>query len=159
MSLISCPECGKQISDRAVLCPDCGCPIAAEEYTVSAPISSKPSPQLVLFCELTGSSFRYASNGIKTAKVYRKDDAERIVDALRERGIAADCSKSAGPPEPPGTVHCPYCGSASVQMVKRGFGVGKAVAGAFIAGPVGLAAGVIGSWKLDRVCAACGKRF
>lgn len=28
MSLIQCPECGNQISDRAVMCPKCGLPIA-----------------------------------------------------------------------------------------------------------------------------------
>lgn len=27
MALINCPECGKQISDKAPSCPDCGCPI------------------------------------------------------------------------------------------------------------------------------------
>lgn len=27
MSLIECPECGKQISDKAKSCPNCGCPI------------------------------------------------------------------------------------------------------------------------------------
>ena len=27
MALINCPECGKQVSDRAQACPDCGCPI------------------------------------------------------------------------------------------------------------------------------------
>lgn len=27
MALIKCPECGKQISDRAASCPNCGCPI------------------------------------------------------------------------------------------------------------------------------------
>lgn len=28
MALIKCPECGKEISDRAGACPNCGCPIA-----------------------------------------------------------------------------------------------------------------------------------
>ncbi|GHE68087.1 hypothetical protein GCM10019059_29940 [Camelimonas fluminis] len=28
MSLISCPECGRQISDRAPACPGCGYPVA-----------------------------------------------------------------------------------------------------------------------------------
>ncbi|MDD6485266.1 MAG: zinc ribbon domain-containing protein [Clostridiales bacterium] len=28
MALIKCPECGKQISDKANACPQCGCPIA-----------------------------------------------------------------------------------------------------------------------------------
>lgn len=27
MALIKCPECGKEISDRAVSCPHCGYPI------------------------------------------------------------------------------------------------------------------------------------
>ena len=28
MPLIPCPECSKEISDKAVSCPQCGCPIA-----------------------------------------------------------------------------------------------------------------------------------
>lgn len=28
MALISCPECGKQISSKAAACPDCACPAA-----------------------------------------------------------------------------------------------------------------------------------
>lgn len=28
MALIKCPECGRQISDKAASCPNCGCPIA-----------------------------------------------------------------------------------------------------------------------------------
>ena len=31
MSLIKCLECGKQISDKALSCPGCGCPIALAE--------------------------------------------------------------------------------------------------------------------------------
>ena len=27
MAIVSCPECGKQVSDRASACPNCGCPI------------------------------------------------------------------------------------------------------------------------------------
>ncbi len=27
MALIKCPECGKEISDKAASCPNCGCPI------------------------------------------------------------------------------------------------------------------------------------
>ena len=29
MALIKCPECGKEISDRAASCPNCGCPISS----------------------------------------------------------------------------------------------------------------------------------
>ena len=27
MALIKCPECGKDVSDRAESCPNCGCPV------------------------------------------------------------------------------------------------------------------------------------
>ena len=30
MALIKCPECGKEISDKAAICPNCGCPIRRE---------------------------------------------------------------------------------------------------------------------------------
>lgn len=28
MALINCPECGKEISDKAASCPNCGCPLS-----------------------------------------------------------------------------------------------------------------------------------
>lgn len=39
MALIKCPECGKEISDKANTCPNCGCPIEA----VSIDLSKTPS--------------------------------------------------------------------------------------------------------------------
>ena len=34
MSLIKCPECGNEISDKAYSCPKCGCPIKQEKVIV-----------------------------------------------------------------------------------------------------------------------------
>lgn len=31
--LINCPECGKQVSDKASNCPECGCPINVVQKT------------------------------------------------------------------------------------------------------------------------------
>lgn len=42
---------------------------------------------------------------------------------------------------------CPRCGSTSLSGNKKGFGIGKAVMGAAVAGPLGLVAGNIGSKK------------
>ena len=36
MSLIKCPECGKEISDRAPACIYCGCPINVKEYNINS---------------------------------------------------------------------------------------------------------------------------
>jgi DNA-directed RNA polymerase subunit RPC12/RpoP len=32
MALIKCPECGRQVSDQAAACPECGYPIRKVEY-------------------------------------------------------------------------------------------------------------------------------
>ena len=39
MALITCPECGKQVSDRAATCPQCGCPLQS-----AAPTGPVPPP-------------------------------------------------------------------------------------------------------------------
>ncbi len=40
MAIISCPECGKQVSDRAASCPECGCPISAAAAPAVAPVQN-----------------------------------------------------------------------------------------------------------------------
>lgn len=34
MAIINCPECGKEISDKAIACPNCGMPIASKKDDV-----------------------------------------------------------------------------------------------------------------------------
>lgn len=34
MALITCPECGKEISDKAATCPNCGCPLQQPQQTI-----------------------------------------------------------------------------------------------------------------------------
>lgn len=43
MALIICPECKKEISDQASVCPNCGFPLSKPESTVPIPVD-KPSP-------------------------------------------------------------------------------------------------------------------
>jgi hypothetical protein len=33
MALVRCPDCGRKVSDRAVACPECACPIAGTHNT------------------------------------------------------------------------------------------------------------------------------
>lgn len=45
MALIKCPECGKEISDRATACPNCGCPVA--DMTTSGVVRVKMPNNIV----------------------------------------------------------------------------------------------------------------
>ena len=39
MALIACPECGREISDRAVSCPHCGCPVSVASAPPEIPVN------------------------------------------------------------------------------------------------------------------------
>lgn len=56
-------------------------------------------------------------------------------------------------------VSCPYCRSEQVTASKKGFGVGKAVVGGALLGPVGLAGGFVGSSKVLVTCLNCGRQW
>ena len=50
MALVSCAECGRQISDRAASCPDCGCPIN----------SPRPAPARTVTIQKTAKKYKGA---------------------------------------------------------------------------------------------------
>lgn len=56
-------------------------------------------------------------------------------------------------------IKCPKCKSTQIHAEKQGFSAGKAVAGAIVAGGIGLAAGGIGSDKIVITCLKCGHQF
>lgn len=58
-----------------------------------------------------------------------------------------------------GQAKCPKCGSVSLSANKKGFGIGKAVVGAAVAGPLGLVAGNLGAKKVWVTCLNCGHRW
>jgi|JFJP01.1.fsa_nt_gi uncharacterized membrane protein YvbJ len=43
MAIISCPECSKDISDKALSCPNCGNPIKANQNKTTKWLISKPA--------------------------------------------------------------------------------------------------------------------
>lgn len=63
MALIICVECGKSISDKSEICPNCGCPTKEsikeiekkkfkENYFYSCPICRKEYPNGTLECDV-----------------------------------------------------------------------------------------------------------
>jgi predicted RNA-binding Zn-ribbon protein involved in translation (DUF1610 family) len=57
-----------------------------------------------------------------------------------------------------GKPKCPVCGSMSFSERKK-FGIGKALVGAAVAGPVGLFAGVLGKRGVIMTCLGCSLTF
>ena len=58
-----------------------------------------------------------------------------------------------------GIACCPKCGSTSLTANKKGFGVGKAVIGTAVDGPIGLVSGNKGAKKVRITCLNCGNQW
>lgn len=58
-------------------------------------------------------------------------------------------------------IRCPKCHSTQIHVDKRGFSVGKAIAGGLLTGNVlvAAAAGGVGKDKIELTCLKCGKKF
>lgn len=54
---------------------------------------------------------------------------------------------------------CPKCRSTELTTSKKGFSAGQAIAGAVVAGGVGILAGAIGNNKIQITCLECGHTF
>lgn len=68
MALIKCPECGKEVSDKAVACPNCGCPLS-EVVTRGGTVKIKlPNTQSISggFVGMLSSKSAKIFSGVKT---------------------------------------------------------------------------------------------
>lgn len=87
---------------------------------------------------------------------YVKQDVNRQLAEQKERDEQKKLLKEY---KKKGIPYCPKCYSTSLSANKKGFGVGKAVIGASIAGPIGLVAGNIHAKKVRLTCLNCGHQF
>ena len=139
-----CSICGKEIGmnrfriskSNGWICPQClklaGGPKCVNLYEMTAEDIKKQIENPALRIDLSKGAFQLPLSEKK----------KRIAEN-KANGIAC----------------CPKCGSASLSANKKGFGVGKAVVGAYVAGPVGLVAGNIGAKKVWVTCLNCGHRW
>lgn len=77
MALISCPECGHTVSDKAAACPNCGCPIQQQPAANQQPVSAPPIVEMA-FDAVSGQVFNnkcyvYDMNGYELAKCRQGD--------------------------------------------------------------------------------------
>lgn len=137
MALINCPECNKEISDKAVSCPNCGYPMKTGESSKSKcgyPYNGQQYDisqiQWLLeqgetikaikeFRILTGAGLAEAKNAIDSMPRLSAQEVENL------------------------EIRCPKCGSSAFDMLpgKRG------IFGSFMGN------------KTDRVCRNCKHKF
>lgn len=212
MALINCPECGKEVSDRASVCIHCGYPLSElngsssnneikqdndenEKYDlVMVDCGSNRTGMADVFISLYSNmcfDAAYAKAGIRNltlmkgkslpeiqtlakkcvaagANITLKDSTGKecnIPDewkqSLSSQEIEEDKCRFSGESTDVDVniPKCPKCGSTSIQVVKQGFGFGKAAVGALLVGPVGLVGGAIGANKTKRVCLNCNHKW
>lgn len=115
MALIKCPECGRDVSDKAKSCPNCGFPV--EE--IEAPMDKEQ------FCPYCGDTLRLEEGAYCLSCGMRvngyKNNTEPVSRGLEEGNISREfsgvyrSSLFGGLQE----VYCPRCGSENCSHYKE----------------------------------------
>ena len=161
MALIRCPECGKEISDKAEACPNCGYPIAGlgkatrttNEYAVileNAGVNKVKAIRDVR--EVTGLGLKDAKEMMENVPCVVIDKisleaATAIKNAFQDDGAVVsvvssdDKSTKIAVANEANKIRCPRCGSTQITTGQRGFSFWT---------------GFIGANKTVNRCAKCG---
>lgn len=130
-----CADCGDRLLSTARQCPTCG----------SKRLTSvdRDDTQAIANLRQAGQAVGRKPKAPQPAYVSKKEVIKQRIADNKAAGIAC----------------CPKCGSASLTANKKGFGVGKAVAGGLTIGAAGLLAGGIGANKVVVTCLNCGHQY
>lgn len=82
MPLISCPDCNKDVSDRAQACPNCGAPIAPEFYNSGAGLITIQATKKGLKLHSLGASALIILSLIVVAVIGEKPSVLHFIPAL-----------------------------------------------------------------------------
>lgn len=139
MALVNCTECGKEVSDKAVSCPHCGCPDFVPEYNDTTALFAKWDAELA-----ERNAKRDAELAAELAKVAAEEEEDRKNEEMWARINRR---------------RCPFCGSTEHVPQKKGYSGKKGFFGTALFGGIGALAGTIGSDKMGYSCLSCGKWF
>ena len=155
-----CLNCGDKLLDAAKKCPSCGTkdkdfPIVdvGDVEHIKQIISNVPHPKQDLEAKWKV-NLAIKDMALKDAIKYQVggNSRQQVIDSQKEAERLKQLDKD-------GTPYCPKCHSTSLSANKKGFGIGKAVIGAALAGPIGLVGGNINASKVKVTCLRCGHQF
>lgn len=154
MSLIKCPECNKDISNKARSCPNCGCPINIKsKYQVM--ITGYHDTDISAYAGLTetfniGLEYNEVMNIFNNcpyaiAEYDTLEETNLQARKLLKWGIDVQIINIDGEIEYVDTdvISCPKCGSTHIQAVPRKWSVFS---------------GLLTN-KVDRICLKCKHKF
>ena len=99
-----------------------------------------------------------APYGQSSSQTYGQNSSQSYGSAAPQ-SYGQNSSSSYAHPSDQGGMVCPKCHSNQVTAGKKGFGIGKALVGGVLLGPVGILAGFIGSKNMEFVCLSCKERW
>lgn len=137
-----CTNCGASNKEGVKFCTSCGSAIKDRKAG---------SENKNLVGGIMGSAKKFYNENNKSVPKKKDHDEEMLEIQRKQLKLQEQQMKS--------MAKCPRCGSTSLSGQKKGFGIGKAVIGGAVAGPIGLVAGNIGAKKVNVTCLNCGKRF
>lgn len=149
MALINCPECGKEVSDKASSCPNCGYPINIKEDCICKVNGTNVDLKFVFDVAINNNNISmeeraYILNKIKEItklkypeRLYYKIGNEKKVPTEYNDKTIETIVQSSKP-------KCPKCKSTSISTINKGYSV---------------LTGFIGSGKPMNVCQNCGHKW
>ena len=156
MALISCPECEKQVSDKAKSCPYCGCPIEEPTIKTIEPTVVEPKENeqaLVCPCNfpqnLAIGSMLSASIDTHIVGIYNQQEntvttleSGKVDVWLHTHGISiSETGFKFGTLNIHNSQIISIKETSSAEIVQSNKVIGRAVAGALIMGPIGAIVG------------------
>lgn len=173
-----CPNCGNNCFD-AKFCPNCGNSLNKDLINVNPVVNSAPQPKQI---DVGYYVRKYTPNREAAIAALRADTGMSAIEAITavdaiftENGQPSFADLAKKDDKLPtkketmaqkreelknsGQVYCPKCLSTSITANKKGFGIGKAVAGLYVAGGLGLTAGNMGAKNVICTCLKCGYQW
>lgn len=151
MALIGCPECGKEVSDKAIVCINCGFPLKETRNTLCI-IGNKTYDLSNILYKLENSEVankifldKLENELYEQVRTISISGARKIIEIMIETGEVPKTFDASYKRNSIDTqIRCPKCSSTQITTGSRGYS---------------MVWGFVGSGKTVNRCAKCGHKW